>query len=274
MSSVALVHGDLLRPESLRAGGQSGRARRDLPPGGTVVRAGLLGAAGRDVRGDHRLVRRDPRSGRASSTPALRVFVAASGAIFGEARESPQREDTACRPATPYAIAKLAAHQLGRARCASTTACTRARGSSSTTSPSAGPSSSSRAGSRAAAAAIALGLQDELTLGLAGCRARLVVRGRHRARRVADAPAGARPVTTCSRAASATPSPSWPTRRSRAWTWRPSATCAWTPRSCAPPERDTQRRRPDAGRASGSAGSRRSASRQLVERMVQADLRR
>ena len=42
----------------------------------------------------------------------LRVFVAASGSIFGDAGESPQREDTACRPTTPYAIAKLAAHQL------------------------------------------------------------------------------------------------------------------------------------------------------------------
>jgi GDPmannose 4,6-dehydratase len=41
-----------------------------------------------------------------------RVFVAASGAIFGDAGESPQNELTACRPSTPYAIAKLAAHQL------------------------------------------------------------------------------------------------------------------------------------------------------------------
>jgi GDPmannose 4,6-dehydratase len=46
-----------------------------------------------------------------------RVFVAASGAIFGAARESPQREDTPPRPLNPYAIAKLAAHQLtGRLR--------------------------------------------------------------------------------------------------------------------------------------------------------------
>jgi GDPmannose 4,6-dehydratase len=44
--------------------------------------------------------------------PQARVFVAASGAMYGEARESPQREDTPCRPTTPYAIAKLAAHQL------------------------------------------------------------------------------------------------------------------------------------------------------------------
>ena len=41
-----------------------------------------------------------------------RVFVAVSGAIFGAASESPQREDTACRPETPYATAKLASHQL------------------------------------------------------------------------------------------------------------------------------------------------------------------
>jgi GDPmannose 4,6-dehydratase len=44
--------------------------------------------------------------------PDTRVFVPASGAMFGDAIESPQREDTPCRPATPYAIAKLAGHQL------------------------------------------------------------------------------------------------------------------------------------------------------------------
>jgi GDPmannose 4,6-dehydratase len=45
-------------------------------------------------------------------SPEARVFVAASGAMYGEAPESPQREDTPCRPTTPYAIAKLAAHRL------------------------------------------------------------------------------------------------------------------------------------------------------------------
>jgi GDPmannose 4,6-dehydratase len=44
--------------------------------------------------------------------PAIRVFAAASGAMFGAAPASPQREDTPCRPENPYAIAKLAAHQL------------------------------------------------------------------------------------------------------------------------------------------------------------------
>jgi len=42
----------------------------------------------------------------------VRVYTACSGAIFGDAGISPQREDTPCHPATPYAVAKLAAHQL------------------------------------------------------------------------------------------------------------------------------------------------------------------
>jgi GDPmannose 4,6-dehydratase len=41
-----------------------------------------------------------------------RAFIAASGAIFGAAPESPQREETACSPDTPYGSAKLAAHQI------------------------------------------------------------------------------------------------------------------------------------------------------------------
>jgi GDPmannose 4,6-dehydratase len=45
-------------------------------------------------------------------SPITRVFVAASGALFGAAPESPQQEETSCWPETPYASAKLAAHQL------------------------------------------------------------------------------------------------------------------------------------------------------------------
>ena len=44
--------------------------------------------------------------------PRIRVFVPSSIAMFGDAPESPQREETEFRPASPYAIAKLAAHQL------------------------------------------------------------------------------------------------------------------------------------------------------------------
>lgn len=47
--------------------------------------------------------------------PHARVWVAASGAMFGDAGESPQRESTPCRPATPYGIAKFASHQLAGA---------------------------------------------------------------------------------------------------------------------------------------------------------------
>jgi GDPmannose 4,6-dehydratase len=43
---------------------------------------------------------------------STRVFIASSTAIFGDAPESPQREDTPCHPTSPYAIAKLAAHEL------------------------------------------------------------------------------------------------------------------------------------------------------------------
>jgi GDPmannose 4,6-dehydratase len=49
------------------------------------------------------------------TAPRARVWVAASGAMFGDAGESPQRESTPCRPTTPYAIAKLATHQLAGA---------------------------------------------------------------------------------------------------------------------------------------------------------------
>ena len=45
-------------------------------------------------------------------SPHTRVFVASSGTMFGAASQSPQNEDTACRPLNPYATAKLAAHQL------------------------------------------------------------------------------------------------------------------------------------------------------------------
>jgi GDPmannose 4,6-dehydratase len=48
----------------------------------------------------------------AERLPETQVAFAASSEIFGDAPASPQREDTPCRPRTPYATAKLAAHQL------------------------------------------------------------------------------------------------------------------------------------------------------------------
>jgi GDPmannose 4,6-dehydratase len=98
------------------------------------------------------------------SDGAMRVFVSASGAIFGDAPESPQREDTPCRPSSPYAIAKLAAHQLVGAM--------RAHDGLHASSGIVFNHESERRPERfvtrritRAAAAISLGLQQELTLG-------------------------------------------------------------------------------------------------------------
>jgi GDPmannose 4,6-dehydratase len=52
-----------------------------------------------------------------ADAPATRVVYACSREIFGPDAPSPQREDTACAPASPYGEAKLAAHRLiGAAR--------------------------------------------------------------------------------------------------------------------------------------------------------------
>jgi GDPmannose 4,6-dehydratase len=108
---VQLLYGDLLEPDTLRAAIERVRPREVYHLAGpsfvpdswqrpeetmaAITRscAAILETV-RDVGGD------------------TRVFVSGSGAIFGEAPESPQREDTPCRPTNPYAIAKLAAHQL------------------------------------------------------------------------------------------------------------------------------------------------------------------
>ena len=44
--------------------------------------------------------------------PHAHVVLASSREIFGSTAPSPQREDSPCRPTTPYGAAKLAAHQL------------------------------------------------------------------------------------------------------------------------------------------------------------------
>lgn len=96
--------------------------------------------------------------------PAMRVFVATSSEIFGDAGETPQRETSPMRPRSPYGIAKLAAHQLvGVLR-------ERLDGFfvSGITYNHESPRRPERFLPRKVtrgAAAIALGLQDELTLG-------------------------------------------------------------------------------------------------------------
>jgi GDPmannose 4,6-dehydratase len=160
---VELVRGDLLDPDSLR------RAIEDVRPDELYHLAGpsfvpaswerpgeTIGAiagscaailqAVREIEGD------------------TRVLVSASGAIFGDAPESPQHEDTPCRPTTPYAIAKLATHQLVGA--------VREHDGLHASSAIVYNHESERRPERfvtrritRGAAAIALGLQDELTLG-------------------------------------------------------------------------------------------------------------
>lgn len=160
---IQLVRGDLLEPETLH--GALARVRpREIyhlaapsfvpasweRPGETIrAIAGSCAAILEAVRE----IDRDTR-----------VFVACSGAIFGEAPESPQREDTPCRPTSPYAIAKLAGHELVGAL--------RAHDGLHASSGIAFNHESERRPERfvtrrvtRAAAAISLGLQQELTLG-------------------------------------------------------------------------------------------------------------
>jgi len=108
---IELVQGDLLEPRTLRRAIASARpsevyhlaapsfvpASWELPEQSTRAILGSCAAILEAVR---------------DSEAPIRVFVSASGAMFGEAPESPQSERTPCRPTTPYAIAKLAAHQL------------------------------------------------------------------------------------------------------------------------------------------------------------------
>lgn len=110
-TDVRVLAGNLLAPDTLRAAIERVRpneiyhlaAPSFVPaswerPGETV--AAISGSAATVLE-----TARDLEQG-------TRVFVPASGSIFGDASESPQRETTPCRPTTPYAVARLAAHQL------------------------------------------------------------------------------------------------------------------------------------------------------------------
>jgi len=108
---VALVQGDLLAPATLRAAIEQTSAEEiyhlaapSFVPASWERPGPTLSAIAGSTATIIEAVR--------EAGSRTRVFVPASGAIFGEAPESPQREDTPCRPTTPYAIAKLAAHQL------------------------------------------------------------------------------------------------------------------------------------------------------------------
>ncbi len=110
-AELALEPADLLEPETLRAA--IGRVRPSelyhlAAPSFVPASWEQPEATMRAIAGSTAAILEAVRA----VTPATRVFVPASGAIFGDARESPQREDTPCRPTNPYAVAKLAAHGL------------------------------------------------------------------------------------------------------------------------------------------------------------------
>jgi GDPmannose 4,6-dehydratase len=140
---LSLVGGDLLEPASLRAAIEQAQphelyhlaspsfipASWEKPAdtmraiaGSTAVLLEAVRTLQDTPRGahpeGHPPCREAPHSGgqagrqAGDSAPRTRVWVAASGAMFGDAPQSPQSESTPCRPTTPYAIAKLASHQL------------------------------------------------------------------------------------------------------------------------------------------------------------------
>jgi GDPmannose 4,6-dehydratase len=108
---ISLLHGDLDEPRTLADALSAVRphelyhlaaptfvpASWDEP---AVPLAQIAGATGSLLTAARRL------------DPSMRVFVATSSEIFGDAGEAPQREDSPKRPRSPYGIAKLAAHQL------------------------------------------------------------------------------------------------------------------------------------------------------------------
>jgi GDPmannose 4,6-dehydratase len=108
---VNLVSGDLLDPDSLTA------AVCDLKPGELYHLAApsfVPDSWERPARAlaaiaDATAVLLETARSHSLDT---RVFVATSSTVFGDAPETPQREGTACFPRSPYATAKLAAHQL------------------------------------------------------------------------------------------------------------------------------------------------------------------
>jgi GDPmannose 4,6-dehydratase len=108
---VGVIAGDLLDPKSLRAAVERAQphelyhlASPSFVPASWERPAETLRAVVGSTGALLEAVREGDR--------AVRVFVAGSGSMFGEAPESPQSESTPCHPTTPYAIAKLASHQL------------------------------------------------------------------------------------------------------------------------------------------------------------------
>jgi len=108
---VQLVRAELLEPQTLRAAIERVRPREIYhlaAPSFVPASWEEPGESARAIVGSCAAVLEAVRD----VDREMRVYACASGGMFGEAPESPQREDTPARPTNPYAIAKLAAHQL------------------------------------------------------------------------------------------------------------------------------------------------------------------
>jgi len=179
-AGVHYVHGDLADPDSLRT------AVLDSAPDELYHLAAptFVPASWEDPAGTLELVAGATATLLAAARElagSVRVLVASSSEIFGDAGESPQHELSPMRPRSPYGVAKLAAHGLTRTlreREGQHCSCAITFNHESPRRPKRFlPRKVTRA-----AAAIKLGLQDELAIGDLGalrdwCHARDVVRG-------------------------------------------------------------------------------------------------
>jgi GDPmannose 4,6-dehydratase len=110
---IALVAGDLMGPQTLRDALGAVRphelyhlaAPTFVPASWEDPAAALAAIAGATA---------DLLTAARHLDPGMRIFVAASSEIFGDAGESPQTERSPMRPRSPYGVAKLAAHGLAR----------------------------------------------------------------------------------------------------------------------------------------------------------------
>ncbi len=110
-SRLELVQGELLEPHTLRAAIERVRPRELYHLASPSFVPESWRAPGETMRAIVGSCAAILEAVRDLGDP-VRVYVASSAAIFGEAGESPQHEQTPCRPTNPYAIAKLAAHEL------------------------------------------------------------------------------------------------------------------------------------------------------------------
>jgi len=167
LSAAVVVHeADLLAPETLRAAVAAARpdelyhlAAPTFVPGSWEDPTESVNA----VAGGTATLLAVARE-RAAAGEALRMFVAASSEVFGDAGVSPQSEEAPMRPRTPYGVAKLAALGLVRTMRARHGLHVSAGILFNHESPRRPVHFLSRKVSRGAAA-IALGLEEELTLG-------------------------------------------------------------------------------------------------------------